>query len=99
MARFELISCRLAIQVCVGTLPNGRSSHRTFSVKNIDHDASAEAIAGFVRAISPILAHPITRVRLVRRYRVVTDGTVNAPGAAASRRPSAVPCSPPPPAA
>ncbi|MDR1886140.1 MAG: hypothetical protein LBQ56_07665 [Synergistaceae bacterium] len=93
MARFELISCRLAIQVCVGTLPNGRSSHRTFSVKNIDFDADAEAIADFVRAISPILAYPVTCVRLVRRYRVVTDETVNAPEAALSRRPSADPIS------
>ncbi|MDR1885828.1 MAG: hypothetical protein LBQ56_06090 [Synergistaceae bacterium] len=47
MARFKLISCRLAIQVCVAVLPSGRASHRTFSVKNIDCDASAEPIAAF----------------------------------------------------
>ena len=40
MSYYEIISCRVAIQVCVGYLPNGRKKHWTFSMRGIDPNAS-----------------------------------------------------------
>jgi hypothetical protein len=73
MAVFELVRCRIAIQVCIGVLPSGRDSHRTFSITNVDPDISADAVANFVRKIAPLLAYPVTMVRLVRKYRLVME--------------------------
>ncbi|MDR1376269.1 MAG: hypothetical protein LBJ22_02065 [Synergistaceae bacterium] len=72
---FDKITCRLAIQVCIGLTPGGRLSHRTFSVKGIRPDADMSALAAFVRdAVAPILAYPITKVRLVtKKVRVLFD--------------------------
>jgi hypothetical protein len=68
----EPISCRLAIQVCIGYFPDGRERHRTFSIPNVRRDATADALAAVVRAIAPLLAYPVTKVRLVTRDRLVT---------------------------
>ena len=59
----EKITCRVAIQVCIGHFPDGRERHRTFSMKGVNPDASPEAIAAVVRALAPVLAYPITKVR------------------------------------
>ncbi|MDR1049334.1 MAG: hypothetical protein LBL51_06215 [Synergistaceae bacterium] len=64
---FGRITCRLAIQVCIGRSPSGRARHRTFSIKNIAPDADPSALAAVVRAIAPVLAYPITRVTLVTK--------------------------------
>ena len=63
----EKISCRIAIQVCVGHFPDGRKRHRTFSLKGIRPDASWEGIKGIIRALSPVLAFPITKVTKVTK--------------------------------
>jgi hypothetical protein len=73
VAYFKSVSCRLAIQLCIGHFPDGRESHRTFSIKNIRRDAGAEAIAALVRAIAPLLKYPITKVRLVKKDRLTLE--------------------------
>ena len=65
MSFYEKISCRIAIQVCIGYFPDGGERHRTFSIKGIKPDASLEAIANLARALAPVLAYPITKVRKV----------------------------------
>ncbi|MDR0764776.1 MAG: hypothetical protein LBE65_04200 [Synergistaceae bacterium] len=71
MSRFEFVSCRLAIQVCVGHFPDGRERHRTFSLKDIKSDADAAALITVVRAIGSLLAHPVTHARLIVKSRRV----------------------------
>jgi hypothetical protein len=61
----EKISCRVAIQVCIGYFSDGRERHRTFSMKGVDPDAPLEAIAAVIRALAPLLIYPITKVRKV----------------------------------
>jgi hypothetical protein len=46
---FDKITCRLAIQVCIGHSPSGRARHRTFSIKNIKPGADLSAVAAAVR--------------------------------------------------
>ena len=65
MSYYEKISCRIAIQVCIGYFPDGRERHRTFSIKGINPDAASYAIASFARALAPVLSCPITKVRKV----------------------------------
>ena len=67
MGGFDVVTCRLAIKVCIGQTPGGRPSHRTFSIKGINPDADMTALASLVRLIAPILAYPITQVRLVTK--------------------------------
>ncbi|MDR3331871.1 MAG: hypothetical protein LBT08_04515, partial [Synergistaceae bacterium] len=67
------VSCRLAIQLCVGYFSDGRERHRTFSIKNIRRDAGADAIAAVIRAIAPLLKYPITKVRLIKTDRLVLE--------------------------
>ena len=67
MSNYEKISCRIAIQVCIGHFPDGRERHRTFSMKGIDPDAPLESIAAVIRALAPVLAYPITKVRKVTK--------------------------------
>ncbi|MDR1581319.1 MAG: hypothetical protein LBS35_13265 [Synergistaceae bacterium] len=74
MSRFEFVSCRLAIQICIGHFPDGRERHRTFSVKNIKPDADDDALISVVRAIGSLLAHPITHARLIIKSRRVLFG-------------------------
>ncbi|MDR0617039.1 MAG: hypothetical protein LBG29_09555, partial [Synergistaceae bacterium] len=65
---YKTISCRLAIQVCVGKTPGGRPSHRTFSIKGIKPGADIAVVASLVRdAIAPLLAYPVTKARLVTK--------------------------------
>ena len=73
MARFELVRCRLAIQCRVGYFPDGRERHRTFSLRDVRPDASADALASVVRAVAPLLAYPITKVRIVKKYVLMLD--------------------------
>ena len=73
MSYTEIITCRLAIQVCIGYFANGRERHRTFSIKGIRPDASDGAIAAIVRALAPVLAYRITKVRKVVKRRIVFD--------------------------
>jgi hypothetical protein len=72
---FDSITCRLAIQVCVGHFPDGRERHRTFSIKHIDPDVDIALVTSFVRVvIAPLLAYPITGARLVtKKIRVLFD--------------------------
>ena len=70
MPYYEKVSCRIAIQVCIGFFPDGRERHRTFSIRNIDPDAPLEPIEAVVRALAPILAYPITKVRKVVKRRI-----------------------------
>ena len=76
MAHLELVRCRLAIQCCIGYFPDGRERHRTFSLRDVRPDASADALASVVRAIAPLLAHPITKVSIVKKYVLVPDGAI-----------------------
>ena len=70
----EKITCRVAIQVCIGHFPDGRERHRTFSMKGVDPDASPEAIAAVVRALAPVLVYPITKVRkIVKRVILIFE--------------------------
>ena len=71
MSYCEKISCRVAIQVCIGHFTDGRERHRTFSMKGVDPDASPEAIAVVVRALAPLLAYPITKVRKIVKRRII----------------------------
>jgi hypothetical protein len=73
MAHLELVRCRLAIQYCIGHFSDGRERHRTFSLQNIRPDASADALASVVRAVAPLLRHPITKVRIVKKYVLVSE--------------------------
>ena len=74
MSKNEKITCRVAIQVCIGHFSDGRERHRTFSMKGIDPDAAPEAIAAVVRALAPVLAYPITKVRkIVKRVIVIFE--------------------------
>ena len=71
MSYYEKISCRIAIQVCVGCFPDGRERHRTFSIKGINPRASLEAIADIIRALAQVLACPITKVRKVVKREII----------------------------
>ena len=74
MSNYEKITCRVAIQVCIGHFLDGRERHRTFSMRGVDPDASPEAIAAVVRALAPVLAYPITKVRkIVKRVIVIFE--------------------------
>jgi hypothetical protein len=74
MSQFEFVSCRLAIQICIGHFPDGRERHRTFSVKNIRPDADDNALIAVVRAVGALLAYPVTKARLiVKKRRVLFD--------------------------
>jgi hypothetical protein len=71
---FDSITCRLAIQLCIGRSPSGRARHRTINIKNINPNAEISALNALVRAIAPLLAYPITKVRLVtKKIRVLFD--------------------------
>jgi hypothetical protein len=68
------ITCRLAIQVCIGYSLSGTARHRTFSIKGINPDVDLSKVAAFVRdCIAPILAFPITKVRLVKKVPIPLD--------------------------
>jgi len=71
MKYYEVTTCRLAIQVCVGYGPTGRKKHRTFSMKGINPDASWEAIMEVVNALAPLLMHPITDIQKVTKRKIV----------------------------
>ena len=73
MTYTETITCRVAIQICIGYFPDGRERHRTFSMKGIRPDARDEAIAAVVRALAPVLAYPITKVRKIIKRVIVFD--------------------------
>jgi hypothetical protein len=77
---YETVSCRLAIQVCVGKTSSGRPSHRTFSIKGIKPGADIAVLASLVRdAIAPLLAYPVTKARLVtKKIRVLRIAAVGA---------------------
>jgi hypothetical protein len=81
VTNFDSITCRLAIQVCVGHFPDGRERHRTISIKNINPNAEVSALNALVRAIAPLLAYPITKVRQVTKKICALSGslTENAP--------------------
>ena len=63
----EKISCRIAIQVCVGHFPDGRERHRTFSLRHVRPDVSMEAIRDLIRALVSVMAYPITKVTKVTK--------------------------------
>jgi hypothetical protein len=60
--------------MCIGHFLDGRERHRTFSLKDIRPDADDDALMSVVRTIEPLLAYPITKVRLiVKKRRVLFD--------------------------
>lgn len=71
MAYFTLIDCRIKIQICVGHFPDGRMRTRTFGIKGVRPGASADDVAAVTRAIGELLAYPIMRVRLVKKYLLI----------------------------
>ena len=71
MSYYEKLSCRIAVQVCIGRSPDGRARHRTFSMRGINPEASPEAIANVIRALAPVLAYPITKVRKVVKREII----------------------------
>jgi hypothetical protein len=79
MSQFEFVSCRLAIQICIGRFPDGRERHRTFSLKNIRPDADGGALTALVRAVESLLAYPVTRARLIVKKRRVLFGAESSP--------------------
>ena len=64
---YEKISCRIAIQMCVGHFPDGRERHRTFSLRHVRPDVPFETVLELARALAPILAYPITKVTKVTK--------------------------------
>lgn len=68
MPHFQLIDCKIKIQIRVGYFPDGRARTRTFGVGPVRPDASADDVAAVAHAIAPLLAFPIVCVRLVRKY-------------------------------
>ena len=64
---YKKITCRIAIQICVGRFPDGRERHRTFSLKDIRPDVSSETIRDIIRALAPLLEYPITKVTKVTK--------------------------------
>ena len=73
MSYVEFFTCRVAIQVCTGYLPNGRKRRRTFSMRGIRPDASVESIAAVVRALAPLLIYPIIKVRKIVKRTIIFD--------------------------
>jgi hypothetical protein len=74
LKEFEKITCRLAVQVCIGYSPSGTARHRTFSIKGINPNARLTALAAFVREyVAPVLAFPVTKLTLVKKIRVSLD--------------------------
>ena len=71
MPHFERTDCRIKIQVCIGRFPDGRARTRTFGIKNVRPDVTADDIAAVVRALAPLLAYPVVQARLVRKYVLV----------------------------
>ena len=71
MPRFELISCKIKFQLCISYFPDGRMRTRTFGIRDVRSDVTADDVAAVARAIAPLLAHPVVQVRLVRVYAVV----------------------------
>jgi hypothetical protein len=51
MACWELVVCKIAIQMNVGYFPNGRVRRRTVTLRNVRPDASADQLAAVVRAL------------------------------------------------
>ena len=74
MPHCELIDCRIKIQICVGYFPDGRMRTRTFGIKDVRPDVSADDVAAVARVLAPLLAHPVVCVRLVRKYVLRTTG-------------------------
>ncbi|MCL2009108.1 MAG: hypothetical protein FWG71_01000 [Synergistaceae bacterium] len=70
MSYYEKVTCRIAIQVCIGHFPDGRERHRTFSMRGINPDASFESIDAVIIALAPLLAYPITKVRKVTKREI-----------------------------
>ncbi len=66
-------------QLCVGHFPDGRM--RTFWIGGVRPDLSADDVAAVARAVAPLLAYPVVRVRFVRKY---TLDAPAGPGAAAA---------------
>jgi hypothetical protein len=75
MGGLDSVSCRLAIQLCVGYSEKGKARHRTININGIDPNADVSLLAAFVRdVLSPLLAYPVTKARLVtREVRVLFD--------------------------
>ena len=69
----EKISCRIAIQTCVGHFPDGRERHRTFSLRHVRPDVSMETIRDIIRALAPLLKYPITKVTKVTKREIFSD--------------------------
>ena len=84
MTYYEVTTCRLAIQVCIGYGSNGKARHRTFSMKNIRSGASDEGIAAVIRALAPLLIYPITKVHMITKRKIffVDDAAPAAPAVA-----------------
>jgi pyrroline-5-carboxylate reductase len=57
----------------VGCFPNGRVRRRTVTLRNVRPDASADQLAMVVRALEKVIAHPIIRVRVVKKYILVAN--------------------------
>ena len=78
----EKITCRIAIQTCVGYFPDGRERHRTFSLWRVRPDISPEAIRDIIRALAPLLEYPITKVtKVIKRVIFSAEEERNAPEA------------------
>ena len=71
MSYYEVTTCRLAIRLCIGYGPNGRKKHRTFSMKNINPNASWEGIMAVIRALAPVLEFPIVDVQKVTSRKII----------------------------
>ena len=71
MSYYEVITCRLAIRVCIGYGPNGRKKHRIFSMRNINPNASWEGIMAVIRALAPVLEFPIVDVQKITSRKII----------------------------
>jgi len=79
----EKITCRIAVQICVGYFPDGRERRRTFSLWHVRPDVTPEAIRDIIRALAPLLEYPITKVtKVTKRVIFSADEERNAPDAA-----------------
>ena len=90
---YEKISCRIAIQMCVGYFPDGRERHRTISLRHVCPDVPFETVLELARALAPVLAYPITKIAKVTKIVLFSEKDANVAAPTPASRVDAEPVS------